>query len=104
VASIPCSTAKTEVDAKVQSTQRLLGEWTQEVGQLHSQYRWLLYLNMPKLLKLYHLLCRCEEGEENGRVDSIVHEVSFISQNNSIEREKLRAGVEVQRVLNKEAL
>ncbi len=94
VASIPCSTPKAEVDDKVQNTQQLLVSWTQEVTGLRSWYHWLLYLNMPKLLQLYHLLHQ-PGPVSSDTVDSIVHEVSFLAPNSPSEREKLQDGVEV---------
>ena len=94
VATIPCSTAKSEVEAQVQLSQMLLGAWTQEVADLRTRCHWLLYLNMPKLLQLYHLL-HLQGAAGPTRVDNIVHEVSFLAPNTEMERKKLRARVEV---------
>lgn len=92
--------AKAEGDAQVQTTQQLLGEWMQEVAMLRSRYNWLLYVNMPKLLQLYHLVHSLEPADE-ARVNSIVHEVSFLAPNKHEERETLRTEVQVRMVRDK---
>ena len=86
--------AKAEVDAQVQDIQLLLENWTQEVTVLRSRYQWLLYLNMPKLMQLYHILHNVLTDSRHG-VDSILHEVSFLALNNNGERQKLRKEVKV---------
>ena len=87
--------AKAEVDAQVQNTQLLLENWTQEVAVLRSRYQWLLYLNMPKLMQLYHILHNVLTLDSRHGVDSILHEVSFLALNNNRERRKLRKEVKV---------
>ena len=92
MATIPCSMAKVKVDAQVQLSQQRLGAWTQEVADLRTRCHWLLYLNMPKLLQLYHFL-HLQGAADTSRVDNIVHEVSFLCPNTDMERKKLRARV-----------
>ena len=48
----------------------------QHVAELRSQYNWLLFFSVPKLLLLYHQL-----QEENPSVEAIVHEISFLCSN-----------------------
>ena len=52
----------------------MLTNWMQRVAELRSQYDWLLFFSVPKLLLVYHLL-----QEEN--VEAIVHEISFLCSN-----------------------
>ena len=48
----------------------------QHVNELRSQYHWLLFFSVPKLLLLYRLL-----QEKKINVEAIVHEISFLCSN-----------------------
>ena len=50
--------------------------WMERVAELRSQYDWLLFFSVPKLLCLYHLL-----QEEDLNLEAIVHEISFLCSN-----------------------
>ena len=50
--------------------------WMECVAELRSQYDWLLFFSVPKLLRLYHLL-----QEEDLNLEAIVHEISFLCSN-----------------------
>ena len=60
--------------SQVHETEKMLTNWMQRVAELRSQYDWLLFFSVPKLLLVYHLL-----QEEN--VEAIVHEISFLCSN-----------------------
>ena len=54
----------------------MLNMWMERVAELRSQYDWLLFFSVPKLLRLYHLL-----QEEDLNLEAIVHEISFLCSN-----------------------
>ena len=76
--------------AKVHETEVKLTSWMQCVADLRSQYDWLLFFNVPKLLILYHLL------RENDNLEAIVHEISFLCSNEQAALESAREAVEVR--------
>ena len=69
----------------------MLTAWLRHVDELRSQYDWLLFFNVPKLLLLYHLLL-----EENPNLEAIVHEISFLCSNEQGALESVRVAVEVR--------
>ena len=62
----------------------------QRVTDLRSQYSWLLFFSVPKLLVLYHLL-----RKETPDLEAIVHEISFLCCNEQGALESVREMVEV---------
>ena len=60
--------------SQVHETEKMLTNWMQRVAELRSQYDWLLFFSVPKLLLVYHLL-------QEGNVEAIVHEISFLCSN-----------------------
>lgn len=85
---ISCSEDKEKVDIRVFEVQNAVEEWEQEVSELRSQYAWLLYFSIPKMLLLFKLL-----KSRSQSIDAIVHEVSFIVYNQKVETTELRQGV-----------
>ena len=61
---------------QVTETKAVLTTWMQHVNKLRSQYHWLLFFSVPKLLLLYRLL-----QEKKINVEAIVHEISFLCSN-----------------------
>ena len=74
-----------------------LTSWTQTVTRLRSQYEWLLFFSVPKLLLVYQLMqgWNEEEEEEEGCLDQLVREIMFLITNDSTTRENLRENIEV---------
>ena len=102
---IPCSRRKEEVDRMVQDTQQLVNTWTLEVTNLRDRYSWLLYLSVPKMLRVYELVTGTApdlQGEEV--VDRLLHEVSFLAVTNSAEIQKLRRRILVSVVCRQQSL
>ena len=54
----------------------MLATWLQSVDELRTEYDWLLFFSVPKLLTLYHLL-----QAEDPNLETIVHEISFLCSN-----------------------
>lgn len=92
---IPCSNTKESMESIVEQTQLSITEWSKEVSHLRTQYTWLLYFSVPKMLLLYWLIRSSCQGEK--MLDEIVHEVSFLMINQPEEREKLSKAVLVSR-------
>ena len=67
----------------------MLTEWTFELSQLQSRYHWLLYFNMPKLLRLYNLLHNPQDMDRTERSERILHEIYFLTTDSSAERQNL---------------
>lgn len=88
---IPCSTPTEDVNAMVQDTQLTVSNWTREVTKLRSDYPWLLFFSIPRMLQLYKLI-----NSHEREVDKIVHEVSFLAANQPKGREKLWNSVQVE--------
>lgn len=63
----------------------------QRVTELRSQYNWLLFFRVPKLLLLYHLLI-----VEHPYVEAIVHEISFLFSHDQDAWKSARKMVEVR--------
>ena len=77
----------------MRETEDALKNWRKHVTELRSQYDWLLFFSIPKILKLYDLL-----STGNRRLDlleTIVCEISFLCPNNQPAREILKEAVQV---------
>lgn len=72
-----------------------IANWKDEMDCLCTQYSWLLYFNVPKMLSLNKLICSSLCAEDVEKVEKIVYEVSFLVTNTQSERDKLRASVKV---------
>lgn len=61
--------------------------------ELRSQFDWLLFFSIPKILRLYKLVSECEDTSR--QLDEIVGEISFLCQNNEATRQNLKLRVQV---------
>ena len=61
---------------QVHEVEIMLTTWSQSVDELRSQYDWLLFFSMPKLLLLYRLL-----HADGPNMGAIVQEISFLYSN-----------------------
>lgn len=77
--------------SQVHETEMILATWKQSVAELRSQYDWLLFFSMPKLLRLYYLL-RAKEPN----LEAIVLEISFLCCNEQAALENIWKMVEVR--------
>ena len=77
--------------SQVHKTEMILTTWKQSVAELRSQYDWLLFFSMPKLLRLYYLL-RAKEPN----LEAIVLEISFLCCNEQAALENIWKMVEVR--------
>lgn len=68
----------------------MLTSWLKSVAELRSQYNWLLFFSVPKLLLLYHLL---KANKPN--LEAIVHEISFLCYKDQAAWESTQKKVEV---------
>ena len=62
------------------------------MAELRSQYDWLLFFSVPKLLAIYGLLTYTEPEEQ---LDQLMHEISFLFCNNQVTRDAVKANMEV---------
>ena len=80
---------------KVEDVGCQLTSWTQTVTRLRSQYEWLLFFSVPKLLLVYQLMQGWNEEEEEGCLDQLVREIMFLITNDPLTRDTLRKNIEV---------
>ena len=69
-----------------------LKNWRSDLEHWHTQYDWLLFLSVPKVLKLYQIL-RSEQGDKS--VEEITTAVSFLFQNTITARKSIQFAVKV---------
>ena len=94
VPPLPCRCDPQVAEIRVKEVENKLVEWKESVAKLHSEYNWLSFFRIPKLLKLYHLIVDNVEDKEI----RIVHEISFLCTNTAQERLKMKKNVEVSYV------
>jgi len=87
---LECSIANPMVVEKLSSAQQSFIKWVNEVEQLHSSYKWLLFFRIPKLIVVYEIL-RSEKCD----VARVHQEISFLFQRNATTRQKLHEVIEV---------
>ena len=75
---------------QVHEIEKMLNTWMQHADELRSQYDWLLFFNVPKLL-LLHSLLRAKKPD----LEAIVHEISFLFSNEQASWESMRKLVKV---------
>ncbi len=92
-----CSNSKDKIDRLVNDTRVVVEEWRQEVSDLRSRHKWLLYFCMPKLMQLYRLIQSSVEVKE--KVDPLIHEVSFLMNNNATDLDNLRKVLTMREVI-----
>ncbi len=88
-----CGIDRTNADARVRETEVNLESWKKRVTELRSQYDWLLFFSIQKILRLYKLVSVCEERHE--QLDEIVAEISFLCKNDEATRQNLKQRVKV---------
>ena len=95
--ALPCTIRPEDAEERVKETEIILQTWTHEVEQLRSEFSWLLFFGVPKLLRLYHLL---NEEQENMEVHlkRIVHEISFLCVNSVDARKRMNVKVQVREI------
>ena len=96
---LPCTINPEDAEERVKETEVILQTWTHEVEKLRSEFSWLLFFGVPKLLRLYKLL---NEEQENTEVHlrQIVHEISFLCENNVETRKRMNVKVQVSEVIS----
>ena len=66
--------------------------------QLRSQYHWLLFFSIPKMLQLYKLLSNaynCDTENLDKAECEMVGEISFQCQNDQFTRDELKISIKV---------
>lgn len=85
--------------SKVEDLGYQVTSWTQTVTRLRSQYEWLLFFSVPKLLLMYQLMQEWSEGKKEGCLDQLVREIMFLVTNDSLTRETLCQNIEVSSMI-----
>ena len=74
-----------------------LFEWRQKLKQLRTDYDKLLFFHIPKLLRMFKILCHGSSVLDN--VPQIVQEVSFLFESTVEAREYIRATLQVRTLI-----
>ena len=92
--ALRCTIDPADAEELVKQTEATLISWTNEVEKLRSEFSWLLFFGVPKLLRLYQLFS--EDQEDNvDHLRQIVHEISFLCANTSEARKIMNDKVPV---------
>ena len=75
---------------QLEAKERELNVWRRKLAELHAQYDWLLFLTVPKVLKIYGLL-----RERKPSPFRITSEISFLFINDPTAMEAVENAVEV---------
>ena len=87
---IACKTPEV-ADSLLKDTQQADTKWSRQINDLRDEYKWLVFLSIPRVLLLANVLKR-------EQVDLIVSEVSFLVKNQPSVRETLQQNIKVSRV------
>ena len=88
-----CTVTPLAAKKRVEDLKQTLMSWTDEVKELRTQFSWLLFFSVPKLLRLYYLLTK--ERETSEHFQRIVHEISFLCANSVETRSQMNTQVKV---------
>ena len=77
---------------QVQEADGHVSTWVQWVDERRSEYVWLLFFSVPKVLVLNSFLCAEQPLAD---LDNIIHELSFLCTNTSEARDAMYEGVKV---------
>lgn len=96
---LPCTINPEDAEDRVKETEVILQTWTHEVEKLRSEFSWLLFFGVPKLLRLYRLLSE-EQENTDVHLKQIVHEISFLCINNVDTRKRMNVKVQVSEMID----
>ena len=74
---------------------QLLQKWMNKISDLQNKFQWLLYFSIPKMLYLYIILHHPSEIPEGEKIDCILEEVSFLTDNCLLKRQELSEKIKV---------
>ena len=77
----------------MQQAEEALDAWIHKAAELRSQYPWLLYFSVPRMLRLYRLIVPTTSDE--AIEFRIVHEVSFLNISHPAASEEMKQWVQV---------
>ena len=89
-----CSISPGDAEGKVKEAEQVLASWKDEIKKFHQKFHWLLFFRVPKLLRVYHMLYEEEEATHD-HIRRIVHEISFLCENDVETRSRMYGVVEV---------
>ena len=75
---------------QLETKEQELNVWRRKLAELHAQYDWLLFLSVPKVLKIYALL-----RQRKPSAFQITSEISFLFSNDPTAMEVVQNVVEV---------
>ena len=90
---IPCSMSIEDANILTQETKQALDAWTHEAAELRTNYSWLLYFSIPRMLRLYRLIVPTASDEDIEM--KIIHEVSFLNISHPAAGEEMKQWVQV---------
>ena len=88
---LPCCIDVKTAEERVKKTEVAVTGWNREMSCLCNKFSWVLFFSVPKLLKLYYLLC----NEAEDHLQQVVYEISFLCENNAETRREMSESVKV---------
>ena len=80
-----------DIFTQLEILEQELNNWRRKLAELHAQYDWLLFLSVPKVLKIYGLL-----RQKKPCAFQITSEISFLFSNDPAAMEAVQNVVEVK--------
>lgn len=94
---LPCNIDCSKAEERVEQAKTTLNNRRKQISTERTEYPWLLFFSIPKILQLYKLLPACDNNPE--QLDKIVCEISYICKNDEPTRQTLRQKVQVRVVI-----
>ena len=84
-----CVLKSSNICTQLETIEQELNDWRRKLAVLHAQYDWLLFLSVPKVLKIYGLLMQRKPAFQ------VTSDISFLFNNDPSAMEAVRNAVEV---------
>jgi len=85
-----CEIKPSDTFTQLEILEQELNNWRRKLAELHAQYDWLLFLSVPKVLKIYSLL-----RQRKPSAFQITSDISFLFSNDPTAMEAVKNAVEV---------
>ena len=85
-----CEMKSSNICTQLETIEQEVNDWRSKLAVLHAQYDWLLFLSVPKVLKIYGLLM-----QKKPSAFQVTSDISFLFNNDPSAMEAVRNAVEV---------
>lgn len=91
VLKVICNGARSELSSQVEDAEKSVSKWTTEISKLQENYKWLPFFRLSKMKKLHLLI-----SSERDTVTETLEEITFLINNNPVERKRCVLKVKVK--------